>query len=85
MRIDAHQHFWNYEPVKDSWMDETMGILKQDYLPDDIQKLLIQNKIDGCVSVQADQSENETNFLLREAEKHAFIKGVVGWVGLRSP
>jgi L-fuconolactonase len=85
MRIDAHQHFWNYEPVKDSWMDETMGTLKRNYLPEDIHQLLIQNKIDGCVSVQADQSENETDFLLAEAKKNKFIKGVVGWVDLQSP
>jgi L-fuconolactonase len=85
MRIDAHQHFWNYEPVKDSWMDETMGILKRNYLPENIHQLLIENKIDGCISVQADQSENETDFLLAEAKKNKFIKGVVGWVDLQSP
>jgi L-fuconolactonase len=85
MRIDAHQHFWNYDPLKDAWMDETMGVLKRNYLPKDLQHLLIQNKIDGCISVQADQSEHETNFLLSEAEKNTFIKGVVGWVDLRDP
>ena len=84
MRIDAHQHFWNYEPVKDSWMDE-MDILKRNYLPEDLQQNLVQNKIDGCIAVQADQSENETMFLLHEAEKNEFIKGVVGWVDLQSP
>lgn len=41
--------------------------------------------MDGCIAVQADQSENETHFLLDLAEKHDFIKGVVGWVDLRSP
>jgi L-fuconolactonase len=84
MRIDAHQHFWNYDPVKDSWIDDTMSILKRNYLPEDIHQHLIQNKIDGCVAVQADQSEHETNFLLQEAEKNTFVKGVVGWVDLRS-
>jgi L-fuconolactonase len=34
--------------------------------------------------VQADQSEAETLFLMALAERHAFIKGVVGWVDLRS-
>ena len=83
MRIDAHQHFWNYDAVRDSWMDE-MDILKRNYLPNDIENLLLQNNIDGCISVQADQSEIETAFLLREAEKNTFIKGVVGWVDLQS-
>jgi len=35
--------------------------------------------------VQADQSEAETAFLLGNASDHDFIKGVVGWVDLRSP
>jgi L-fuconolactonase len=81
MRIDAHQHFWNYDPVRDSWMDE-MDILKRNYLPEDLQQNLVQNKIDGCIAVQADQSEKETIFLLNEAEKYSFIKGIVGWVDL---
>jgi L-fuconolactonase len=84
MRIDAHQHFWHYDPVKCSWMDDNMGVLKRDYLPEDLKGLLVQNKIDGCVAVQADQSEEETLFLLTQAEKYSFIKGVVGWVDLRS-
>jgi len=35
--------------------------------------------MDASVAVQADQSEEETEFLLALAEKHAFIAGVVGW------
>ena len=34
--------------------------------------------------MQADQSENETNFLLSLAIENDFIKGVVGWVDLRA-
>ncbi len=40
--------------------------------------------MDGCVAVQADQSEAETEFLLRSAHENDFIKGVVGWVDLRA-
>ena len=40
--------------------------------------------MDGCVSVQADQSEEETHFLLQLAEENDFIKGVVGWIDLRA-
>ena len=41
-----------------------------------------ENNIDGCVAVQADQSEAETDFLLGLAKEHPWIKGVVGWVDL---
>ena len=82
MRIDAHQHFWRFDPVRDSWITEDMMILRQDFMPEDLAPLLAANSIDGSVVVQADQSEEETRFLLQLSNDHSFIKGVVGWVDL---
>lgn len=84
MKIDSHQHFWVYDPVKDKWIDDSMQVIKKDFFPEDVFPLMQKNDVDGCVAVQADQSENETHFLLDLAEKHDFIKGVVGWVDFRS-
>lgn len=84
MIIDSHQHFWKYDPVRDSWIDDNMKELRRDFLPKDLAPLLKNNGIDGCVAVQADQSENETEFLLNLAQNNTFIKGVVGWVDLRA-
>ena len=85
MRIDAHQHFWHYDPVRDGWITEEMSVLKRDFLPHELDALLDGNGMDGTVAVQADQSETETRFLLGLAEDHPNILGVVGWVDLRSP
>jgi len=82
-RIDAHQHFWKFDPVRDSWIDETMQKIQKDFLPKDLLPLLQENQFSGCVAVQASQSEDETNFLVNLAAKNDFIKGVVGWVDLR--
>ncbi|QOG03614.1 amidohydrolase [Flavobacterium sp. MDT1-60] len=82
-RIDAHQHFWKFDPVRDSWIDETMQKIQRDFLPEDLLPLLQENQFSGCVAVQASQSEDETNFLINLAAKNDFIKGVVGWVDLR--
>ena len=84
MRIDAHQHFWEYDPVRDSWIDDNMQVIRRDFLPVDLQNELVANEMEGSVAVQADQSEKETDFLLSLAEEFDFIKGVVGWVDLRS-
>ncbi|WP_338359424.1 amidohydrolase family protein [Yeosuana marina] len=84
MIIDSHQHFWNYNPIRDSWIDDSMGIIKKDFLPKDLHPILSANHVDGCIAVQADQSEEETEFLLQCAKEHLFIKGVVGWVDLKS-
>jgi len=83
-RIDSHQHFWIFDPVRDSWIDDSMQKIQRDFLPEDLQPLLNENKFSGCVAVQASQSEEETNFLLDLASKNDFIKGVVGWVDLRA-
>lgn len=85
MVIDSHQHFWKYDPVRLGWINEEMRILKRDFLPADLSLVYQDAGVDACVAVQADQSEDETDFLLALADQDDFIKGVVGWVDLRSP
>ena len=82
--IDSHQHFWKYNPQKHDWITDDMKVIQRDFLPSDLRPILQQNNIEGCISVQADQTEAETDFLLELAENHDFIKGVVGWVDLRA-
>jgi len=84
LRIDAHQHFWKFHPVKDAWITADMDVLRRDFLPEHLLPVLQENGMDGCVAVQADQSEAENDFLLELAAKHDFIKGVVGWVDLQA-
>ena len=85
MRIDAHQHYWRYNPGRDTWIDDTMARLRHDFLPESAAPLLDALGFDGAIAVQADQSEAETAFLLDLASRHTRIRGVVGWVDLRSP
>jgi L-fuconolactonase len=82
--IDAHQHFWHFDPVRDAWITPDMVAIQRDFLPTDLQPLLKQHSLDGCVAVQASQSEAETDWLLELAATHDFIKGVVGWVDLQT-
>jgi L-fuconolactonase len=84
LAIDAHQHFWKYSPVKDAWITDDMKVIQRDFLPQDLAPILAAHGIEGCVAVQADQSEAETEFMLSLAGENAFIKGVVGWVDLRA-
>ena len=84
MRIDAHQHFWQYNSAEYDWIDESMALLRRDFLPADLQPLLQENDIQGCVAVQARQSLAETQWLLSLAEQHTEIMGVVGWIDLCS-
>lgn len=83
--LDTHVHFWQYNPVRDAWIDDSMKVLQRDFLPADLEPEHAAHGISGCVAVQADQSEAETHFLLQLAENHDFIKKVVGWTDLCSP
>ena len=62
MKIDSHQHFWEYDPVRDEWMDDSMEVLKKDFMPKNLEPHLTDAGFDGCITVQADQSEHETDF-----------------------
>jgi L-fuconolactonase len=83
-RIDSHQHFWNYDPVAHAWINDDMEIIRQDFLPHDLEPILHEYGFGGCVSVQADQTETENHFLLEYAINNSFIKGVVGWVDFKA-
>ena len=72
-RIDAHQHFWNFDRVRDSWINDEMAVIQRDFLPQDLQPLLTENNLDGSVVVQCDQSEKENEFLLNHANNFDFI------------
>jgi L-fuconolactonase len=84
MRIDAHQHFWIYDPDQYSWLDESMASLRRDFLPDDLKPELDRKNIRACIAVQARQSLEETKWLIDLSERFSFIAGVVGWVDFKS-
>ena len=85
VRLDTHQHFWRYDPAQHVWMTEAMGVLRRDHLPADLEPSLGAAGFDGTIAVQARQMVEETEWLLQLADAHPFIRGVVGWVDLRSP
>ena len=73
MIIDSHQHFWKYNPIRDAWIDESMKVIRKDFLPKDLKPILDTNNVDGCVAVQAEQSEEETKFLLQLTNKSKLL------------
>ncbi|MDX2282860.1 MAG: amidohydrolase family protein [Bacteroidia bacterium] len=85
MILDAHQHFWRYDPLRHSWISDEMALLRRDFLPQDLAPIYEASEVAGCIAVQADQTEAETAFLLDLASEHPWIRGVVGWADLCSP
>lgn len=84
MKIDSHQHFWKYDPVRYDWIDESMSKIRRNFLPQDLLPELQTNDISGSIAVQAQETIQETEFLLEMSHQNPWIKGVVGWVDLES-
>lgn len=84
-RIDAHHHFWRYDPVEYAWISEGMSTIRRSFGPRDLAAELKAAGIDGAISVQARQTLDETWQLLQYADENEFVRGVVGWVPLSSP
>lgn len=82
--IDTHVHFWNYNKIKDAWITDEMKLLQKDFLPQDVNPVLEENKVNGVIAVQADQSENENEFLMALCYNNSYIKGIVGWVDFQN-
>lgn len=84
MKIDAHQHFWRYDPVHYEWIDDSMRVIRRDFLPADLAPLAASAGISGTVAVQARETLAETEWLLDLADDYpSLIRGVVGWLPLQ--
>lgn len=83
-RVDAHQHFWRYSAAEYPWIDDAMGALKRDFLPEHLQPQMAAAGVQATLAVQVRQSLEETRWLLDLADAHPFVAGVIGWVDLRA-
>ena len=82
LRLDAHQHFWRYDPASYPWIGHGMDALRRNFEPEDLRPLLDAAGLDGCIAVQARACTGETDQLLLLAERYPWIRAVVGWVDL---
>ncbi len=66
-------------------MGPGMDRLRRDHLPADLRPELARAGVDGTVAVQARRTLAETEWLLALADRHPFVRGVVGWVDFAAP
>jgi len=83
-RIDAHQHFWAYDAEQYPWIPKATP-LHRDWYPADLEREQAKVDLHGSIAVQARQTVEESRWLLTLADHAPVIRGVVGWVDLRSP
>ena len=78
-KIDGHHHLWRYSAAEYGWIDESMAVLKRNFLSTDLVAVMKGAGVDGAVAVQARQTLEETQWLLELADECDGIRGVVGW------
>ena len=61
MKIDAHQHFWDYaaDPAHYGWIGDAEAPLRRAFLPGDLAPLLARAGYRGTVAVQAREVDAE--------------------------
>lgn len=81
--IDAHQHYWRYDPQEYGWIDESMARIRRDFLPAEAKREMDAAGVGAAIAVQARQTLDETRWLLDLARQSPFLRGVVGWIDLQ--
>jgi L-fuconolactonase len=82
MAIDAHHHLWDLETGLYAWPTSAEAPIYRTFTADDLAPELGPAGIAGTVIVQATDSLADTDAMIRAAERHPWIAGVVGWVPL---
>lgn len=83
--IDTHIHVWDLEQVEYSWLMGDTSILNRSYALEGLEDARVAAGVTEGVLVQAANNWEDTQWMLKVAAAHDWIKGVVGWLPLMEP
>ena len=87
--IDAHFHAWQLSRGDYGWLDPNINPALQPICRNvSVLDWQLQSRplgVSGGILVQAAPTEDETLFLLEQADRNPAVLGVVGWVDLLAP
>lgn len=83
--IDTHIHTWDLESVGYPWLKGNTTILNRSYALDELEPQRRAAGITGGVLVQAANSLEDTAWMIKTAQRHPWITGIVGWLPLQDP
>jgi L-fuconolactonase len=84
-KIDAHLHLWDLSGGGYRWLTPEAGPLFATYTAEQAEAAMTTMDVREAVLVQADDTDEDTDAMLRIAAVHPWVRGVVGWLPLRSP
>jgi L-fuconolactonase len=83
--VDAHHHLWDLDRIRYPWITPDLVAIDRSFHAEELEPLLAAEGIDRTVIVQCANSDEDTDYLLEQADAHPFIAGVVGWAPLLDP
>lgn len=83
--IDTHIHVWDLDQAEYPWLNGNTTILNRTYALSELEEDRKKVGITQGVLVQAANSWEDTDWMLRVAAAHPWITGVVGWLPLMNP
>ena len=81
-RIDGHHHLWDLSTVAYDWPTVADGPIFRSFAPDDLAPELAGAGIDRTVVVQAADSLDDSDAMIRAMAATPWIAGIVGWAPL---
>ncbi|MFN8224786.1 MAG: amidohydrolase family protein [Gaiellales bacterium] len=85
MLIDAHHHLWHPERASYPWLTPALGPLNRPMEWDRLEPQLRAIGVTHTVLVQSGDNDEDTDYLLEQADAHPSIAAVVAWVPLAEP
>lgn len=82
--VDSHLHLWSLGRSRYGWLD-SVPALKRDFTAAAARAELDAAGVAEAVLVQADDTVEDTEFLLETAAAEPWVLGVVGWIQLDQP
>jgi L-fuconolactonase len=83
--IDAHQHVWDLSRAEYPWLDAALAPIDRTIELTEAEPAMRRAGVGATVLVQAADNEGDTANMLRVADAHPEVVGVVAWVPLDEP
>jgi L-fuconolactonase len=80
--IDSHHHLWRIGQNGCVWPGADLVQIYRSFEAQELVRLAAPCGVTGTILVQSQPCDADTDYLLAEADRSAFILGVVGWVDL---
>lgn len=81
--IDTHIHVWDLDQAEYRWLNGDTSILNRTYAIEELEEERKRAGIARGVLVQAANNLEDTDWMIRVAERHPWIAGIVGWLPLQ--